>query len=267
MGSILSRTSWARARRKRAPLPPSWLAILEGRVAYYRLLPPAAQDELRGMLQVLLGELSFEAGAGLDTVDEAMRVMIAAQACVLLLHRPLADLPKLRTAIVYPGVYRARERLHTSEGVEVEESEARHGEAWAHGVLLLSWEDVAYDADHIDDGQNVVFHEVAHALDDQTGDADGMPLLADREAVEAWSRAAGAALADLERDVRRRRKTLLDPYAAEDPAEFFAVATETFFEAPLAFRSAYPDLYPHLRDFYHLDPATWAPCLAAASAE
>ncbi len=193
MPSILSRTGWARARRQRAPLPPSWLAVLEERVAYYGVLPPADQAELRGMLQVLLGELSFEAGAGLDAVDEAMRVMIAAQACVLLLHRPLADLPKLRTAIVYPGVYRARERLHTAEGVEVEEAEARHGEAWAHGVLLLSWEDVVYNSAHIDDGQNVVFHEVAHALDEQTGDADGTPLLADREAVEAWSRASGAA--------------------------------------------------------------------------
>jgi Mlc titration factor MtfA (ptsG expression regulator) len=104
---------------------------------------------------------------------------------------------------------------------------------------------------------------VAHALDDQTGDADGTPLLADREAVEAWSRASGAAFADLERDVRRRRKTLLDPYAAEDPAEFFAVVTETFLEAPMAFQAVYPELYRLLRDFYKLDPVTWAPRLAA----
>jgi len=262
MPSILSRTGWARARRKRATLPPSWLTILEDRVAYYGVLPPAEKREVRGMLQVLLGELSFEAGAGLEAVDQAMRVMIAAQACLMLLHRPLADLPSLRTAIVYPGVYRARERLHTAEGVEVEESEARHGEAWAHGVLLLSWEDVVYDSAHIDDGQNVVFHEVAHALDDQTGDADGTPLLADRETVEAWSRAFGAAFEDMQADVRRRRKTLLDPYAAEDPAEFFAVATETFLEAPLAFQAVHPELYRLLRDFYRLDPVAWASSLA-----
>src|SRR3990172_11542878 len=166
MPSILSRTGWARARRQRAPLPSSWLAVLEERVAYYGVLPPAEQDELRGMLQVLLGELSFEAGAGLDTVDEAMRVMIAAQACVLLLHRPLSDLPNLRTAIVYPGVYRAREKMSTDDGVVVESTEARHGESWSHGVLLFSWDDVAYDAVHIGDGENIVFHEVAHALDE-----------------------------------------------------------------------------------------------------
>jgi hypothetical protein len=215
------------------------------------------------MLQVVLGELSFEAGAGLPAVDDTMRVVIAAQACVLLLHRPLADLPRLRTAIVYPGVYHARERRHTAEGVEVEESEARHGEAWAHGVLLLSWDDVVYDADHIDDGENVVFHEVAHALDDQTGESDGMPLLADRTAVADWSRVFGAAFENLEHDVRRRRKTLLDPYGAEDPAEFFAVATEAFLEEPVAFQAVYPELYRLLRDVYRLDPVTWAPRLAA----
>jgi hypothetical protein len=258
MPSILSRTGWARRRRKSAPFPPSWLPVLEDHVAYYGVLPAAEQEELRGMLQVVLGELSFEAGAGMEAVDETMRVMIAAQACVLLLHRPLADLPRLRTAIVYPGVYRARERMHTAEGVEVEESEERHGEAWAHGVLLLSWEDVVYDAAHIDDGQNVVFHEVAHALDDQTGEADGIPLLADRGAVETWSRAFGEAFENLEADVRRRRKTLLDPYAAEDPAEFFAVATETFLESPLAFQAVYPELYRMLRDLYLLDPVAWA---------
>ena len=262
---MLNRTDWMRGRRKRARFPPSWLPVLEDRVGYYRVLPAPEQEELRGMLQVLMGELSFEAGAGLHAVDQTMQVTIAAQACVLLLHRPLADLPRLRTAIVYPGVYRARERLHTAEGVEVEETEARHGEAWAHGVLLLSWEDVIYDAAHIDDGQNVVFHEVAHALDDQTGEADGLPLLADSGAVETWSRAFGTAFENLEQDVRRRRKTLLDSYAAEDPAEFFAVATETFLESPIAFQAVYPELYRLMRDLYRLDPVAWASRLASTS--
>ena len=218
------------------------------------------------MLQVVLGELSFEAGAGLEQVDDEMKLTIAAQAGLLLLHRPLADLPDLRTAIIYPGVYRVRERTHTEEGVEVEASEERLGEAWSHGTLLLSWEDVLYDSTHIDDGRNVVFHEVAHALDDQTGESDGIPLLRDGETVEAWSSAFFPAFEELERDVSRRRKTLLDPYAAEDPAEFFAVATETFLEQPIAFRAVYPDLYGLLRDFYSLDPVAWAERLSAESA-
>ena len=238
--------------------------MLERQVAYYRCLPDAEQAELRGMLQVLLGEMAFEAGAELDGVDLTMRVVIAAQASVLLLHRPLSDLPQLRTVIVYPGVYRARERMRTPEGIEVESSEARHGESWSHGVLLFSWDDVAYDSAHIDDGENIVFHEVAHALDEQTGESDGVPPLPDGETARAWVKDLGAAYDSLVRDLRRRQTTVLDPYAAEDPAEFFAVATEVFFEAPLALRSAYPDLYQQLRDFYHLDPGTWAACLAAA---
>lgn len=263
---MLNRTNWSRRRRKGRPFPSEWAEILERDVAYYRCLPPAEQAELRGMLQVLLGEMAFEPGVGLESVEPPMRVVIAAQAALLLLHRPFDEWPELRTAIVYPGVYRARERVHTDEGAEVETLEERHGEAWSHGVLLFSWEDVAYDATRVDDGQNVVLHEVAHALDDRTGESDGVPLLPDAATEARWRAAFGAAYEDFVRAVKRRRRTLLDPYAAEDPAEFFAVATEAFFETPQEFVEAYPELYRLLRDFYHLDPAPWAACLAEASA-
>ncbi|HSR48978.1 MAG TPA: M90 family metallopeptidase [Anaerolineales bacterium] len=255
---MLSRLGWARSRRKRKPLPPSVLAVLESRVAYYRLLPPSEQQELRGMLQVLLGEVSFEPGAGLERVEDEMRILIAAQASVLLLHRPLRDLPDLRTVIVYPGVYQARERLHTDEGVEFEADEERFGEAWAHGVLLFSWEDVVYDAEHIDDAQNIVFHEVAHTLDEQNRAAEGIPLLLDGDLGSRWEPIFGSAFEQHQRAVRRRRRTRLDEYGAEDRAEFFAVATEAFLEDAVAFRGAYPQLYDLLRDFYHLDPAAFA---------
>jgi Mlc titration factor MtfA (ptsG expression regulator) len=255
---MLSRTRWARSRRKRRPLSASVQAVLEHRVAYYRRLPPAEQEELRGMLQVLLGEISFEPGAGLDRVEEEMRVMIAAQASVLLLHRPLGDLPDLRTVIVYPGAYQARERLHTDEGVEIEADEDRFGEAWAHGVLLFSWEDVAYDTEHIDDAQNIVFHEVAHALDEQNRAAEGVPLLHDRALFSRWVSVFGREFERHQRAVRRRRQTRLDEYGAEDRAEFFAVATEAFLEDAVTFRSAYPDVYDLLREFYLLDPVAFS---------
>lgn len=255
---MLSRAGWARSRRKRKPLSGSVRAVLEDRVAYYRILPPAEQEELRGMLQVLLGEISFEPGAGLERVEDEMRVLIAAQASILLLHRPLGDLPDLRTIIVYPGVYQARERLHTDEGIEFETDEERFGEAWAHGVLLFSWEEVAYDAEHIDDAQNIVFHEVAHALDEQNQAAEGIPLILDRALASRWASAFGDAFVRHQRAVRRRRRTRLDEYGAEDRSEFFAVATEAYLEDAVAFRSAYPDLYDLLRDFYNLDPAAFS---------
>lgn len=261
---MLKRSAWSRARRFRRPLPPAWQPILEQRVAYYRCLPEPAQAELRGLLHVLLGEVPFEPGGGLQAVEEEMRVIVAAQAAVLLLGRPLGELPDLRSVIVYPGAYRARERLHTDEGTLVESSEVRRGEAWAHGVLLLSWDDVAYDAAHVDDGENIVFHEMAHALDDLTGETDGVPPQPDAEHAAAWVAAFEPAYKALVRSARLRRETLLDPYAAEEPAEFFAVATETFLEMPLEFRAEYPELYRLLRAYFRLDPAAWAGQLTEA---
>jgi hypothetical protein len=264
---VFARTRWQRARRSRRPLPAHVREILETRVVYYRCLPQVEQQHLRAMLQVLLGEVTFEPGAGMEQLEEAMRVSVAALAALPLLHFPLEDLPTLRSVILYPGVYRARERLWTPEGTLVEASEERHGEAWTHGVLLLSWEDVRYDLDHVGDGQNVVIHEVAHALDDLTGDSDGTPPLPDVAAAQRWQAGFGRAFEDLGRDVRRGRETLLDPYGAEDRAEFFAVASEVFFEAPEAFQQAYPDLYRLLQTCYRLDPAAWASRLALESAE
>jgi hypothetical protein len=258
---MFARTRWQRARRRRRPLPPAWLEILERRVAYYRCLPDAEQRALRGMLQVLLGEMSFEPGAGMERVDEAMRVVVAAQAGLLLMNLPLEALPDVGPVILYPGVYRARERLWTPEGTQIETSEERHGESWSHGVMLLSWEDVRYDLEHVADGQNVVVHEVAHALDDLTGASDGMPPLPDASTAERWRAAFGRAFDELERDVRRRRRTLLDPYALEEPAEFFAVAAEAFLEMPINFRQAYPDLYELFAHAFRLDPAAWGECI------
>lgn len=261
---MFRRTSWQRARRKRRPLSPAWREILERRVAYYRCLPAREQAELIGLTQVLLGEVGFEAAAGLERVEAAMRVMIASQAALLLLHRPLAELPRLRTVIVYPGAYRARERVRTPEGVEVPIAEERHGEAWAHGMLLLSWDDVVHDSAHIDDGVNVVLHEMAHVLDAETGEVDGIPLLGDRETARRWARVMEGAYTNLTRAVRLRRGTVLGPYAAEDRGEFFAVVSEAFFEAPRDLRAEYPQVYALLKDYYHVDPLIWADCLSPA---
>lgn len=254
---MLNRTSWSRSRRLRRPLPPAWAAILESQVAYYRCLPGPQQQALRKLLMVLMGEVPFEAAAGLERVEDEMRVMVLSQACVLLLGRTLRDLPRLRSVILYPGAYRARERLHTPEGVLVETSEVRRGESWVDGPLLLSWEDVLYDAVNVDDGENIVFHEMAHALDEQTGEADGFPLLQDAETARAWATAFQGAYQGLVEEVERGAETLLDPYAAEDAAEFFAVAVEAFLEMPAAFGEAYPALYRLMAEHFQLDPARW----------
>ncbi len=262
---MFRRASWLRARRMRCPLPSSWQEILETRVAFYRRLPEAERQELVGLTQVLMGEVGFEAAIGLDRLDESMRIIIASQAALCLLHRPLPELPRLRTVIVYPGAYRARERKHTAEGVEIPVVEERHGEAWEHGVMLLSWDDVAYDAECIDDGLNVVLHEMAHVLDAESGEMDGRPLLPDSGIASRWLRVIGESYSRLERQVRLRRNTVLDPYGAEDHGEFYAVATEAFFESPQGLRDEYPGLYSLLQEYYRVDPSVWADRLPPAA--
>ncbi len=254
---MFRRASWQRARRMRRPLPPAWQEVLERRLSIYRRLPRAEQQALAGLTQVLMGEVGFEAGIGLDRVDMPMRLMIAGQIALGLLHRPLADLPRLRTIIVYPGAYRARGRRQTPEGVIVAVDEERQGEAWEHGVIVLSWDDVAYDAEHIDDGLNVVLHEVAHVLDAETGEMDGVPLLPSAEMARRWRRAVEDAHVNLERRIRLGRDSVLDAYALEDRGELFAVASEAFFEAPHQLQREVPGLWSVLREFYGVDPSAW----------
>lgn len=254
---MFRRASWQRARRMRRPLPSAWQEVLERRVAFYRRLPPSDRWELAGLTQVLLGEVSFDAAIGLERVDVSMRLIIASQISLCLLHRPLAELPRLRTIIVYPGAYRAHERRHTPEGVLIPVEEERHGEAWEHGVMVLSWDDVAYDAEHINDGLNVVLHETAHVLDAETGEMDGIPLLSGREMTRRWAQALEDAYLQLGRRARLHRASALDPYALEDRSEFFAVATEAFFEAPERLRREHPGLWSVLQEYYRVDPCAW----------
>ena len=262
---MLSSSRWRRARRQRKPLSPGREAILAARVAYDACLPEAPRAELRGLVQVLLGEWSFEPGAGLAEVDETMRVVVAAHASLVLLGRELAEIPRLRAVILYPGPYRVREERLTEEGAWVRTSEVRDGESWQHGVLVLSWDEVAYDAEHAGDGRNVVVHEMAHALDAHTGAMNGMPPQSDAAAAARWEEALSAARRQARRDLRLGRKSLFDDYDAESPEEFFAASAETFLEMPGALAAAYPGLYSLLRDYLHMDPIGWEACLGAAS--
>lgn len=262
---MLSSSTWRRVRRQRKPLPPARAAVLESRVAYYACLPEAERAELRGLVQVLLGEWSFEPGAGLPEVDEAMRVIVAGHASLALFGRPLSELPRVRAVILYPGDYRAREERLTPEGTRVTTSEVRTGEAWQHGVLVFSWDEVAYDAVHVNDGRNVVVHEMAHALDAQTGAMNGVPPQPDAAAASHWRDTFGLARRQAKRDLRLGRRRLFDAYDADSPAEFFAASTEAFLEAPGALAEGFPEVSAMLGEYLHLDPNRWAACLGETS--
>lgn len=250
---------WLRERRRRRlralPLPPRWRAILHRNVPLYRRLPPALQRRLREDLRVFVAEKDFIGCAGQEITDE-VRVTIAAQACLLTLNRAERTIPSLYTVLVYPGAFVVERVRPQPSGVLQETRQVLSGESWTLGQVVLSWEDVLAGAADPDDGRNVVIHEVAHQLDQEKGFANGAPML-ERLRYERWARVMGEEFARLRERAAVGEETLLSPYGATEPAEFFAVASEVFFEQPGRLSAEHPALYQELGSYYQLDPRSW----------
>jgi len=253
-----------RERLRRREFPEDWRRILRQDVAYYRGLSPDDRCELEGHIRVFLAEKRFEGCAGLQVTDE-IRLVIAAQACVLLLHRDTDYYPGLKTILVYPDAYVAPFRHVGPGGLVTEGTMVRSGESWhrpgAGGPVVLSWSDVRRGAACPSDGHNVALHEFAHQLDGESGGIEGAPVLGAGSSYAAWARVLGAEYQGLIDDLANRRPTVLRPYGAKDPGEFFAVVTEAFFERPRDLLERHPELYAQLREFYKQDPAAvWHAC-------
>jgi MtfA peptidase len=246
--------AWRLRRLMRRPFPDAWHAILDRNVPYCRRLAPPDRQELEALVKVFVAEKSFEGCGGLE-VDDEVRVTIAAHACILLLHRRTDVYPDLRTILVYPHAYIAESTQHLEGGIVIEGRQARLGESWSYGTVVLSWDDVVRAASDVHDGHNVVLHEFAHQLDNEAGFADGAPRLPERSMYVAWARVLGAEYQDLVDRLQHHRPSFLGGYAATNPAEFFAVVTELFFEKPAALQRQHPALYEQLRTFYQQDPA------------
>jgi Mlc titration factor MtfA (ptsG expression regulator) len=244
-----------RERIRKRPFPPAWLEILERNVPFYRLLTAEEQAELRGDIQVFLEEKRFEGCGGLAITDE-IRVTIAAQACILLLHRQTDDYPRMETILVYPHRYLANHKQRLPDGTVLEGIHTRLGESWYRGPVVLAWDDVLRGAADIHDGHNVVFHEFAHQLDSESGANEGAPALPRRSMYIAWARVLGQAYEHLTDDLKHHRRTFIDAYGATNPAEFFAVVTEAFFEQAVQLKRRHPELYEQLATFYQQDPAS-----------
>lgn len=248
--------AWWRRRLRSRPLPEAWRTILK-RQPIYRRLPPRLQAELRGHMQVFLAEKTFVGCAGLRVTD-LMRVTIAAQACLLLLGRGQDGFPELREVLIYPAAF-VVERLQVDAlGLHTDLSRVLSGESSSRGQVVLSWDDARIGAADADDGRNVVIHEFAHQLDQEFGQANGAPQLARRADYARWSQVMADAFARLRTQLAHGLPTALDAYAATDPAEFFAVACEVFFEQPARLKMQEPALYAQLQAYFTVDPASWA---------
>jgi len=201
-----------------------------------------------------MAEKNWEGALGFDVTDE-VKVTISARASMLTVAFPKHDyFPNVQTIIVYPAAYTAP-GASVYGSVVSSEPEARLGEAHGDGPIILSWSDIIADSEHRGHGQNLALHEFAHKLDFRDGDANGVPFLRDRKEVDEWAAVMSAEYADFVEHVAHSRKSIIRAYGAENPAEFFAVCTECFFEKPKELRAQKPELYKTLLDYYGID---WA---------
>lgn len=242
---------WKRNRIRSKPLPEEWLATVQSILPMYEKLTVEQQRHLQGCIQVLIAEKQFIGCNGL-TVTIEMKVVIVAIASLLLFHDPQHYFPKLRSILIYPTAYRVKQKVSAGGGVIQERQEVRLGESWSRDQLVLSWQQVQYDSHHWEDGRNVVLHEFAHQLDQADSKAQGVPILRKKEDYAAWAQVMTREYQRLCQDVERGQKTVLNRYGAMNPAEFFAVATETFFEKPNQMLKKHPQLYHQLATYYNL---------------
>ena len=245
------RDQWLRSR----PFPPSWLAILEPGLPIYTALSMQEQSRLRQLIQLFIARKRFYGCAGL-IITEEIRVTIAAEACLLLLNKGWSVYPKLSSILVYPTAFRVARDQHQADGTVAAAEHHLLGESWSNGRVILSWDDVEHGVGDFTDGHNVVLHEFAHQLDAESGSTNGAPPLR-RNSYQSWASIFTENFENLQAMSLHRHKTVIDEYGATNPAEFFAVATETFFEKPRQLYLKRPELYEELRQYYQLDPREW----------
>ncbi len=257
VSAVLRRIPVPSLRLPTGPIPDAWPGIVERNVSLARGLSSEERERLLRLVQIFLADKHFEGSGGL-TLTEEMKVTIAAEACLLLLHLEGPCYPTLRTVLVYPHGFVPKSAGSRGTGQVVPPPVRLMGESWGDGVVVISWDDAVRGARNPDDGENVVLHEFAHQLDAEDGITDGTPILPPG-ALRTWGGVLSEEYERLHRDVAEDRRSTLDEYGATNKAEFFAVATETFFEKPVQLEREHPELYGQLRQFYHQDPARRAP--------
>lgn len=222
---------------------------IAGDFPLFARLPGGLREQLEGIMHVFLAEKSFEPCGGMEEVTGHMRLVIAAQACLLLVNRKHDYYRSLRSILLYPSAYKARD--------EHGDHDTRLGESWSSGSVVLAWDSAVAGGENAEDGHHVTLHEFAHQLDQVDGAADGVPELPAHGCYREWSRVFSKAYDKFTRKVERGKRTAIDDYGATNPAEFFAVATETFYEKPRQLSEHYPEVYQQLKSYYQVDPLEW----------
>ena len=246
---------WRTSRTlERRPIPDALWQVTLARFAFLHRYDSVEAERLRNLATLFLAKKEFNGAAGFQ-VDDAMAVAIAAQACLPVLHLGLEWYDGFVGIVVHADAVLARREVADEVGVVHRYDEELAGEAMQGGPVMLSWRDVEDAGDSAEAGYNVVIHEFAHVLDMRDGLANGVPPMPSRDARRRWLDVLIPAFEDFRSRVDAGEETLLDPYAAQAPEEFFAVASEAFFVAPVEFAVEHPDMHALLRRFYRQDPS------------
>lgn len=253
--------SWFADRRRKKliqePFPPVWEEIIQRNVAHYGMLDEVERARLRALIQVFIAEKYWEGCGGLDLTDE-IRVTVSAQACLLLLGLPHNYYQNVETIIVYPSTVVPPQRkpgFFETALAPLEDSHPIIGQAFQQGPVIIIWDAALHGGRHPELGHNVIYHEFAHKLDMLDGAADGTPPLRDRAEYRDWVQTCSREYLRLKHEAEHGRKSFLNAYGATNEAEFFAVATEQFFDQPSFMIKNSPDLYRVLQQYYRQDPA------------
>ena len=245
---------WLRRRRLQKSFPTRWRSILNSQVPVYQKLPDRLRRRLEQHVQLFLAEKTFY-GCNGQKIDDIVKITIAGNACLLILARNFSDLDQVSSILVYPDAYLVRE-VRNDGFVVSESNQIRAGEASSHGQVVLAWSECEKGAEDPEGHHNVILHEFAHQLDYLDGTADGAPPLSGEQA-KAWQQTMSRAYEDLRNTLRHHQKPWLDPYGATEPAEFFAVLTEAFFQQPRHLKNAQPAVYKALCNFFRMDPVAF----------
>ncbi len=245
-------------QRKQAaatPLTDAQRRILHDNIPLYRRLPETMKAQLEGHIQTFLFDKRFFGLQGVE-IDDEIRLTVAGTACILLLGRDDLEFAGFTTILIYPSTFVSEQRQHDGL-VEHVGRPARLGESWKRGPMVLAWDSARHGAGDIKDGHNVILHEFAHKLDEADGAMDGAPVLEQRSQYVSWARTMQPAFDELQRNAAHHVKTVMDHYGATNPAEFFAVLTETFYEKPRQLDKHHPELYAEMRRCFGVDPIEW----------
>jgi hypothetical protein len=253
--------SWLADRRRKKiledPFPREWDEHIAHNMALDRHFSDQERKHLRDLTQVFVAEKNWEGVGGLD-MDDEVRVTVAAQACLLIMGLEHDLYRRVDSVVVYPHTVVTRPQspsMFSIAGGPAEHPMPILGQAFKRGPVILVWDAVKRGGIDPRDGHNVVYHEFAHKLDMLSGGADGVPPLADRKTYRRWIDVFTAEYEELSALRSRGRPTFLDAYALKNGAEFFAVATEHFFEQPVQMEQDHQAMYEVLADFYRQDPA------------